>query len=206
MIPRSVYRILKAFMMLLLSFMFPLFGLLLITIYSIHKFRKNKQILVVVLFISTYSIPFLLYGYFDIYLSFYTELFNPNIFLSALKIHTLFNCVLFVFLSKNAEIPVFRHSSYILYYISIVSLLFFILGPTKGMIFNSETYGEITNSRIFGIPAEYGIGFVFFLLAFDSKSIVVSYLLILLFCLKYLALGMRVAIIEVALIFIVTNI
>ena len=205
MIPHSMYKLLKIFLSFLSVYIFPLYTLLAITLYSIYKFKQNNQFLIITLFISTYSFPFLLYGFFDIYISFYNELFNPDIFYSALKIHTLFNCILFISLNKNIKIPAFTHNSYILYYVSIIALFFFIFGPTQGSIFTSESYGEIQNSRILGIPAEYGIGFVFFLITFNYKNKFWTYLLILLFCFKYISLGMRVVILEVFLIFIVSN-
>ena len=205
MTPYLMYKLLKILLSFLSVLIFPLYTLLGITIYSIYKFKKNNQILLIVLFISTYSFPFFLYGFFDIYLAFYVEFLNPDIFNSVLKIHTLFNCVLFIFLNKNTKIPAFTHTSYILYYVSIIALLFFIFGPTQGSILSSESYGEIKNSRILGIPAEYGIGFVFFLITFNFKNKFWTHFLIILFCLKYLSLGMRVVIIEVFLLYVVSN-
>ena len=199
-----MYSLLKLVVVFIFIYICPLELLLVSSIYFIFKFKKNIKILTILFFAISYNLPFFAFGYLDIYFSFFDELFTLSRFLEVLKIHTIFFVVLFWFIDKKISLPKFLHNKPKLYYFSVVILLLLILAPVENTILNSSSYDEVKTSRVF-IPIEYGVGFFFFITTYLKKNKYFVNLLAVLFCLKYLSLGMRVAVVEVLLIFILTS-
>jgi len=182
-----------------------LFGVtILLIIRSVLK--KNTLLLIVFLFMGSYSFIPITYYFFDQYFSFYTQCYeSPLIFFTA-QLLLLFYSFLYYFLKiydLNPQIVIKLKPNLTGYVITLGFVVGIILSRVSGdSILVSGSYSGVTSTRSF-VPIEYALMFIPLSYIYSSNKFqrILLYIVTLLFCIKYMLYGGRVALIEVFLVF-----
>jgi len=166
-----------------------------------YHVRKTGILLLIWLLGFTYVVPFVLFGEFKVYFGFFRDFLEQDQFKRAsISLYLFISSIYIASRPQNTPVLYFTHHSKLLYFVSCFFLSILILAPVEQTILNSVSYSDISSSRVV-IPVEYGVMFVFTMLSYSNKNVKMVHFFSILFILKYMLLGMRVAIVEVLLIY-----
>lgn len=174
----------------------------------IKKFRHIQPLLIVFIFIATYSFNAIPYFIFNIDISYYSEFQKMDYFYDVLKYHSLFIVLLYVFTNNdiiyslriNSKIKI--KDNIILYTIAIIGIIIaIIIGKSGTNILNAGSYinvlSENKNSPIY----EYALLLFIIAYKYSGKSVVRKNIIIIiamLYSIKSILYGGRIEVIQIS--------
>lgn len=156
----------------------------------------------------TYSLILIPYYYFGIYFSFFNQCYEPELVFNTAQVLLLFYTSLYFFIkidSPRINKPIIHDHNLVGYILTLGMLIAIVFSRVTGeSILSSGSYSSVTSTRSF-LPIEYALMFIPLAYIY-SKTTLQRYLLYfftILFCLKYMLYGGRVALIEVFIVFLI---
>ncbi len=169
--------------------------------------KGNLSLLVLFLFMSTYSIVPIFYYYLDLQISFYIQCFEESLLFFTTQILFLFYISLYLFLKvQEPKEKIISKPNNLGYYISLFFILIITIFSIRGeTILSSGAYLSGEAQTYF--PPEYAIMFIPLAFVFSSTNIqrLILYIISLIFSIKYMLYGGRVALVQVFLVFYILN-
>ena len=173
----------------------------------IRSYLKGNSILFIVfLFMMTYPLILNAYYFFDIYFSFFNQCYEPDLVYFAAQLLLLFYTVLYFSIkigSPKLNTSLQHRPNLIGYLVTMGFIIAIVFSRVTGdSILSSGSYSGVTSTRSF-VPIEYALMFIplAYIYSKNRFQLYALYLFTLLFCLKYLLYGGRVALLEVFIVF-----
>lgn len=170
--------------------------------------KKNTLLVIIFLFMGTYTFVLNAYFFFGIYFSFFDQCYEPSLVYFAAQLLLLFYSFLYYSLEisdLNLQNRIILKPNLLGYLVTIGFIVLIVISRVSGAsILDSGSYSGVTSTRSF-VPIEYALMFIPLAYIFSSNNIqkLLLYSVTLLFCIKYMLYGGRVALVEVFIVFLI---